>query len=166
MSSNLKRAATSAITPSGTKIPKLTPLTTPLPVANLFGSGSASLAGGIPVDCDNSPFFPLPCSQTEFSPFDYSPFGIYCQSCVQTLVLSPENVRKHLRCHHPALHNGRKFCQSMVSFFEAKIMESHTKGPSDIKNFTMEDNSSDVIIKIWVCGTCNAQFPKRCLNNA
>jgi len=25
-----------------------------------------------------------------------------------------------------------------VSFFEAKIMESHTKGPSDIKNFTMK----------------------------
>jgi len=93
MSSNLKRAATSAITPSGKKIPKLTTLTTPLPVANLFGSGSASLAGVIPVDCDNSPCFPLPCSQTEFSPFDYSPFGIYCQSCVQTLVLSPENEK-------------------------------------------------------------------------
>jgi hypothetical protein len=48
MASNLKRAATSAITPSGKKIPKLTSLTTPLPVANLFGSGSASLGGVIP----------------------------------------------------------------------------------------------------------------------
>jgi hypothetical protein len=136
-------------------------LTTPLPVANLFGSGSASLGGVIPVDCDNSPCFPLPCSQTEFSPFDYSPFGIYCQACVQPLVNSLHNIRVHLSRHHPSLPQGSKFCQSMVSFFESKIKESHTKGPSDIKNFTMEDNSSDVKVKFCVCGTCNSQFPKR-----
>jgi hypothetical protein len=111
----------------------MTELTTPhqhvLPVANLFGSGSASSAGVIPVYCDNSPFFPLPCSTTEFSPFDYSPFGIYCQSCAQPLVLTLENIRKHLSRHHPSLPQGSKFCQSMGSFFEAKIKESQQKGP-------------------------------------